>query len=50
MQEARRGTPSGVSWITPWAEGDAKPLSHPGIPSKELLKHSDWEEGPVPLS
>ena len=26
MQGARRGTPSWVSRITPWAEGGAKPL------------------------
>ena len=32
MQEARRGTRSRVSRITPWAEGGAKPLSHPGCP------------------
>ena len=32
MQRARRGTRSYVSRITPWAEGDAKPLSHPGCP------------------
>ena len=32
MQGARCGTRSGVSRITPWAEGDAKPLSHPGCP------------------
>ncbi|CAK7304454.1 hypothetical protein VULLAG_LOCUS11139 [Vulpes lagopus] len=28
MQGARHGTRSQVSRITPWAEGDAKPLSH----------------------
>ena len=27
MQGARRGTPSRVSRITPWAEGGTKPLS-----------------------
>ena len=32
MQGARRGTPSQVSRITLWAEGCAKPLSHPGCP------------------
>ena len=32
MQGARRGTPSLVSKITLWAEGGAKPLSHPGCP------------------
>ena len=30
MQGAQRGTLSQVSRIRPWAEGDAKPLSHPG--------------------
>ena len=34
MQGARRGTPSRVSRIRPWAEGGAKPLSHPGCPHK----------------
>ena len=33
MQGAGRGTPSRVSRITPWAEGDAKPLSHLGCPT-----------------
>ena len=37
-QGARRGTRSGVSRITPWAEGGAKPLSHPGIPGTNNLK------------
>ena len=32
MQGARRGTPSWVSRIRPWAEGGAKLLSHPGCP------------------
>ena len=32
MQGARRGTQSQVSRITPWAEGSAKPLNHPGCP------------------
>ena len=32
MQEARCGTLSRVSRITPWAAGSAKPLSHPGCP------------------
>ena len=32
MQGTRRGTPSWVSRITLWAEGDTKPLSHPGCP------------------
>ena len=31
-QGARHGTPSGVSRIIPWADGSAKPLSHPGCP------------------
>ena len=30
MQGARRGTRSLVSRITPWAEGSAKSLGHPG--------------------
>ena len=34
MQGARRGTPSQVSRITPWAEGGAKLLSHPGCPEE----------------
>ena len=38
MQGARRGTPSWVSRITPWAEGSAKRLSHPGCPFSILLK------------
>ena len=33
MQEGRRGTRSWDSRITPWTEGGAKPLSHPGCPS-----------------
>ncbi|XP_035565703.1 AP-1 complex-associated regulatory protein isoform X3 [Canis lupus baileyi] len=32
MQGAQRGTQSQVPRITPWAEGGAKPLSHPGCP------------------
>ena len=32
MQGAWRGTRSRVSRITPWAEGGAKPLRHPGCP------------------
>ena len=32
MQGAQRGTQSWVSRIRPWAEGSAKPLSHPGAP------------------
>ena len=32
MQGAWRGTRSRVSRIRPWAEGGAKPLSHPGCP------------------
>ena len=37
MQGARCGTRSQVSRITPWAEGSAKPLSHPGVPLMKLL-------------
>ena len=33
-QGARCGTRSLVSRITPWAEGGAKLLSHPGCPKK----------------
>lgn len=32
MQGAQCGTRSQVSRITPWAEGGAKLLSHPGCP------------------
>ena len=32
MQEARHGTRSQVSKITPWAKGGTKPLSHRGCP------------------
>ena len=54
-QGARRGTRSQVS--RPWAEGGAKPLSHPGCPQinkslkklmllkkKMLLKNTEWHE------
>ena len=37
MQGARHGTRSRVSRITPWAEGSAKPLSHPGCPTVAFL-------------
>ena len=41
MQGARCGTRCGTqsqdSRITPWAEGGAKPLSHPGCPSPHLF-------------
>ena len=41
MQGARRGTRSRVSRITPWAEGGAKLLSHPGCPIVlDLLRFS----------
>ena len=33
-QGAGRETLSRVSRTTPWAEGGAKPLSHPGCPKK----------------
>ena len=36
MQGDRRGTRSLVSRITPWAEGGAKPLSHPDCPILKL--------------
>ena len=32
MQRAQRGTGSRISRIRSWAEGGAKPLSHPGCP------------------
>ena len=35
---ARRGTRSQVSRIRPWAEGGAKPLSHPNCPDVYFLK------------
>ena len=38
MQGAQRGTRSRDSRITPWAEGDAKPLSHPGCPRVSVLR------------
>ena len=37
MQGAHHGTRSRVSRITPWAEGGAKPLSHPGCPDVGFL-------------
>ena len=37
MQGAQRGTRSRVSRIIPWAEGGAKPLSHPGCPHQDFL-------------
>ena len=37
MQGVRCETPSGISRITPWAEGGAKPLSHQGIPQMNIL-------------
>ena len=40
MQGAGHGTQSHVSWITPWAEGSAKPLSHPGCPGLRFLTGS----------
>ena len=39
MKGARRGTQSWVSRITPWAEGGAKPLSHPGCPCHNFLEN-----------
>ena len=43
MQGACRGTWSLVSRITPWTEGGAKPLSHPGCPFHYILKEEDWD-------
>ena len=37
VQGPQRGTRSGISRITPWDEGRAKPLSHPGCPTYEFL-------------
>ena len=39
MQGVGWGTRSPVSRITTWAEGGAKPLSHPGCPNT-VLKES----------
>ena len=39
MKEARRGTPSRVSRITPWAAGGAKPLRHRGYRLISVFKH-----------
>ena len=36
MQGAQRGTRFRVPRITPWAEGGAKLLNHPGCPSSEI--------------
>ena len=61
MQGARHGTGSWVSKITPWTEGGAKLLSHPGCPPSESfdsrvgpegasvaqsVKHLPWAQGP----
>ena len=44
---AQRGTRSQVSRITPWAEGGAKLLSHPGCP-RSLTSHLPYiSDGPV---
>ena len=37
MPEAPCGTQSRVSRVTPWAEGSAKPMSHPGCPAGSLM-------------
>ena len=37
MQGAQHGTRSQVSRIRPWAEGSAKPLSHPGCPGARFF-------------
>ena len=42
MQGAQCGTRSRVSRITPWAEGGAKLLSHPGIPSSMYFFKKDF--------
>ena len=38
VQGAQHGPRSPVSRIRPWAEGGAKPLSHPGCPTSILKK------------
>ena len=38
MQGPQRETQSRVSRIKPWAEGGAKPLSHPGCPGLGFFK------------
>ena len=40
MQGARRGTRSRDPRVTSWAEGGAKPLSHPGFPNHCFFKNS----------
>ena len=37
VEGARHGTRSQDPRITPWAEGGAKPLSHPGIPFPNIF-------------
>ena len=41
MQGAWHGIQSQVSRITPWTEGGAKPLSHPGCPHFLFFKLSE---------
>ena len=41
LQGARRGTRSRNSRITPWAEGGAKPLSYPGVPTRSSFSFPD---------
>ena len=45
MQGARCGTWSWVSRITPWAEGGAKPLSHPGCPTISFKNKTKIQRG-----
>ena len=47
MQGARHGTRSWVPRIRPWAEGSAKPLSHPGIPKILKLNHPSTTNHPT---
>ena len=49
MQGARHRTLSRGSRAMPWAEGGAKPLSHPGCPSKLLNKNSKLVHSDQPL-
>ena len=41
-QGALRGTRSRVPRIKPWAEGGAKPLSHPGCPVVIIINYGGY--------
>ena len=52
QQGAQHGTQSRVSRITPWAEGGAKSLSHPGCPKSFNFNPTStrsWKIGRVPV-